>query len=291
LGALQYFNDFRSDMAERFQAYVAVFNARNVIDILLVAVLIYFAIQLLRRSNAFSVLKGVFVFVLVLFLSQIFQLYTLYFLLMSTLQVGLIALIVLFQPEIRKMLGQVGAANLPIGRADTSEKSINETADACVGLSKARQGALIVFERKVVLSDFSETGTQLDASVTSSLLKNIFYPKAPLHDGAVIIRHGRITGAGCMLPLTNNQIISRDLGMRHRAGIGMSENSDAVVVVVSEETGSISAAIGGMLKRHLSPETLEKLLRQELLPSDPNEGKKGIGAVITRMKKSKKKGG
>jgi len=276
-------------MAERLRAYAAVFNIRNIVDILLVAVLIYFAIQLLRRSNAFSVMKGVFFLVLVLFLSQVFQLHTLNFLLNATLQVGLIAFIVLFQPELRKMLGQVGTtANLPIGRSGTGylEKCITETVEACRALSWERQGALIVFERRVVLSDFSETGTQLDASVTASLLKNIFYPKAPLHDGAVIIRGGRITGAGCMLPLTNNQTISRDLGMRHRAGIGMSENSDAVVIIVSEETGSISAAVGGMLKRHLKPDTLEKLLRLELLPSGPKDGKKkGLGAVFTRISK------
>jgi diadenylate cyclase len=231
-------------------------------------------------------MKGVLFLILVLILSQVFQLHTLNFLLNATLQVGLIAFIVLFQPELRKMLGQVGTtANLPIGRSDTSEKCITETVEACRALSQERQGALIVFERRVILSDFSETGTQLDAAVTASLLKNIFYPKAPLHDGAVIIRGGRITGAGCMLPLTNNQTISRDLGMRHRAGIGMSENSDAVVVIVSEETGSLSAAIGGMLKRRLAPETLEKLLRLELLPSGPKDGKKGLGAVVTRFTK------
>jgi diadenylate cyclase len=224
-------------------------------------------------------MKGVFFLLLVLLFSQIFDLHTLNFLLYSTLQVGILAVIVLFQPELRKMLGQVGTtANLPLGRAGvtTMEKCIADTIEACRAFSNERQGALIVFERRTALGDIVETGTVLDAAVTAELLKNIFYPKAPLHDGAVIIQSARITSAASMLPLTDNQTISRDLGMRHRAGIGMSENSDAVVIIISEETGSMSAAIGGMLKRHLAPETLEKLLRLELLPADPRDGKRSL---------------
>jgi len=275
-------------MAERFRSYISMFGVRDVVDILLVTVIVYFAIQLLRRSSAFSVMKGVFFLILVLGLSQILGLHTLHFLLFSTLQVGVLAVIVLFQPELRKMLGQVGSTgNLVIGRSGTSnlEHCITETVEACRSLSWERQGALIVFERHDPLSDHADTGTTVDAAVTAELLKNIFYPKAPLHDGAVIIQNGRITGASCMLPLTTNQSLSRDLGMRHRAGIGVSEVSDAVVVIVSEETGSMSAAVGGMLKRHLAPETLEKLLRLELLPADPKESKKGLGGVSKRIRK------
>ena len=139
---------------------------------------------------------------------------------------------------------------------------------ACKEMSLSKTGVLIVFERDIHLDDMVRSGTTLDAAVSSELLKNIFFVKAPMHDGAVIIRRGRILGAGCMLPLSKNVNLSRDLGMRHRAGIGMSENSDAVVVIVSEETGSISVAIGGMLKRHLKPETLGKLLRNELMPPE-----------------------
>ena len=139
-------------------------------------------------------------------------------------------------------------------------------------MSKSRTGALIVFERHIQLDDALRSGTKLDAEVSSELLKNIFFVKAPMHDGAALVRDGRVLGAGCMLPLSRNVNLSRDLGMRHRAGIGMSENSDAVVVLVSEETGSISVAVGGMLKRHLMTETLEQLLRNELLPQ-PEEGK------------------
>ena len=139
---------------------------------------------------------------------------------------------------------------------------------ACSELSRTKTGVLMVFERNINLDDIVRTGTELDCAVVSELLKNIFFVKAPMHDGAVIIRHGRIIGGGCMLPLSKNVNLSRDLGMRHRAGIGMSENSDAVVVIVSEETGSISVAIGGMLKRHLMPETLSQLLRNELMPAE-----------------------
>jgi diadenylate cyclase len=288
LGALDRLRDTLLDMAERFAAYIGAFRIWDIVDILLVTVIIYFAIQLMRRSSAFSVMKGIIVLVLVLVLSGMLDLHTLNFLLYSTLQVGVLAAIVLFQPEFRKVLGQMGTtANLPIGRgeASTLEKCIANTVEACRDLSWQRQGALIVLERRDPLDDYVETGTVIDAAVSADLLKNIFYPKAPLHDGAVIIRGGRVTGAGCMLPLTSNQHLNRDLGMRHRAGIGMSENSDAVVVIVSEETGSMSAAVGGMLKRHLAPETLEKLLRLELMPAEPQNGKKGLGGLSDRIRR------
>ena len=159
------------------------------------------------------------------------------------------------------------------------EIAIEETTEAYASLSKDKVGALMVFERQNLLDDVIKTGTELDCGVSSELLKNIFWNKAPLHDGAVIVRNGRIVGAGCMLPLSGNVNLSRDLGMRHRAGIGISEHSDAVVVIVSEETGSISAAVGGMLKRHLAPETLERLLRNELL-REQEETKKKTGSFL-----------
>ena len=157
------------------------------------------------------------------------------------------------------------------GTVSEMERTIAQTVLACTEMSRSRTGALIVFEQKMQLDDMVRSGTVLDAAVSSELLKNIFFVKAPMHDGAVIIRHGRLLGAGCMLPLSKNVNLSRDLGMRHRAGIGMSENSDAVVVIVSEETGSISVAIGGMLRRHLMPETLENILRNELMPQEEGE--------------------
>lgn len=275
-----------TDITERISSFITVFSVWDAIDILLVAIILYFAFHLLRRSNAFSVMKGVLILLLILAISQIFNLHTLNFILYSTLQVGVLAVIVLFQPELRKMLGQVGSTgNLVVGRGSPSilEKGITEMVEACRVLSWERQGALIVFERRVILTDYAKTGTVIDAAITAELVKNIFYPKAPLHDGAVIVQNGRIIGAGCVLPLTGNVNLSRDLGMRHRAGIGMSENSDAVVVIVSEETGSMSVAVGGMLKRHLAPETLEKLLRLELLPVEPEDRKKGISGVFSRL--------
>ena len=145
----------------------------------------------------------------------------------------------------------------------------------------------MVFERKNLLDDAIKTGTRLDCSVSSELLKNLFWNKAPLHDGAVIVREGRIIGAGCMLPLSGNVNLSRDLGMRHRAGIGVSEHTDAVVAIVSEETGAISVAIGGMLKRHLAPETLERLLRNELAPAQENAPKTPKDK-LTELLKAKK---
>ena len=163
------------------------------------------------------------------------------------------------------------SSTTPAGSA--VEQAIDQTVLACTEMSQTRTGALIVFERENLLDDMVRSGTVLDAAVSSELLKNIFFVKAPMHDGAVIVRDGRVLGAGCMLPLSKNVNLSRDLGMRHRAGIGMSENSDAVVVIVSEETGSISVAIGGMLKRHLKPETLANILRNELLPQEVGEDK------------------
>ena len=170
------------------------------------------------------------------------------------------------------------------------ENAITQTVLAYTDLSKTKTGALMVFERKNQLDDAIKTGTALDCVVNAELLKNIFWNKAPLHDGAVIVRAGRIVGAGCMLPLSGNVNLSRDLGMRHRAGIGASENSDAVVAIVSEETGSISVAVGGMLKRHLAPETLERLLRNELLPqNDENDKPKfNLINIILKSKRGEK---
>ena len=164
--------------------------------------------------------------------------------------------------------------------------TITQTVLACVDMSATRTGALIIFERDNRLDDQIRTGTILDAETTAELLKNIFYPKAPLHDGAAIIRSGRIQAAGCMLPLSNNPNLSKELGMRHRAGIGMSEASDAVVVIVSEETGAISVAVNGMLKRHLTKDTFEKILRNELIP-EVKEEPTGAFRFLRRKEKDK----
>ena len=258
---------------EKIGNYLLLVRFTDILDVIIIAFLVYKLLDLVRSTRAENILKGVVIFLLALWLSEIFHLNGIAYILGNMVQVGILALIILFQPEIRQILEKLGSRNIRLLRAFTPaqqqtelEKAIDQTVIACSEMSKTKTGVLIVFERHILLDDMVRSGTTLDAAVSSELLKNIFFVKAPMHDGAVIIRHGRILGAGCMLPLSKNVNLSRDLGMRHRAGIGMSENSDAVVVIVSEETGSISVAVGGMLKRHLMPETLSKLLRNELMP-------------------------
>ena len=260
---------------ENVWRYLLLTRVTDLLDVALMAFLLYKLLTLLKTTSGANLLKGVLIFLGVLFLSSILHLNGISFILSRMLEWGVLALIILFQPEIRRVLEQVGSQRFQFlnlfSRQDTVselERTIAQTVLACTEMSRSRTGALIVFEQKMQLDDMVRSGTVLDASVSSELLKNIFFVKAPMHDGAVIIRHGRLLGAGCMLPLSKNVNLSRDLGMRHRAGIGMSENSDAVVIIVSEETGSISVAIGGMLRRHLMPETLENILRNELMSQD-----------------------
>ena len=253
--------------------YVMMLEIKDILDMAIMVFVFYKILALIHSTRAASLLKGVLVFVAALMLSYILDMNSINFIMNQLVRWGVVALIILFQPEIRRGLEEVGSRRFMafFTRTETSsavEQAIDQTVLACTEMSASRTGALIVFERENVLDDMVRSGTVLDAAVSSELLKNIFFVKAPMHDGAVIVRNGRVLGAGCMLPLSKNVNLSRDLGMRHRAGIGMSENSDAVVVIVSEETGSISVAIGGMLKRHLKPETLENILRNELVPQD-----------------------
>ena len=210
------------------------------------------------------------------------------------LAVGLLALVVLFQPELRRMMDHLGNLRLQQifhNRRDgqTMNPVITQTVAACDVMSRERVGALIVFERENPLDEYMKTGTQIDGHVSEQLLRNIFFPKAALHDGAMIIRDGRVTAAGCVLPLSSSDRLSADLGTRHRAGVGMSEVSDAVVVIVSEETGAISVAVNGMLKRHLAPQTLERLLRQELITDEPAK-EEGFAMVLKQKLRKKEKG-
>ena len=273
----------------------------DVLDILIIAYLVYRLLWLISKTNSSRLIKGVLVVVLALWISVAGRMQALNYLLGLVVQWGVVALVILFQPEIRRLLEQVGSSQLPFLQLfskpqvdrQTIEDAIAQTVSACGDMSKSRTGALIVFERHNQLDEQLRSGTKLDAEVSSELLKNIFFVKAPMHDGAALIREGRVLGAGCMLPLSKNVNLSRDLGMRHRAGIGMSENSDAVVVLVSEETGSISVAVGGMLKRHLMTETLEQLLRNELLPQQEENGdeeKKRKGLLRGLLVKDRKDG-
>lgn len=275
--------------------YLLSLQITDILDIAIMVFLLYKVLTLVQSTKAASLLKGLFVFLGLLALSYVCQLHSIYYLMSRMMDMGILALVILFQPEIRRILEQMGSKRFIAFFTHTEagnvlEQTIGQTVLACTEMSQSRTGALIVFEREILLDDMVRSGTVLDASVSSELLKNIFFVKAPMHDGAVIVRSGRVLGAGCMLPLSKNVNLSRDLGMRHRAGIGMSENSDAVVVIVSEETGSISVAIGGMLKRHLKPETLENLLRNELLPQDDSAADKQKFSLMNLLR-ARKNGG
>ena len=285
---------------QRAVSYLWPIEITTIIDIAVIAFVIYKLMMMLRRTSSGNVVKGIILIILVIALASALKLYTVSFILNRVVEWGFLALIILFQPEIRRFLERMGNSRLGKVLSNTEvkpeelENAIQQTVTAYTSLSKDKVGALIVFERKNLLDDEIKTGTALDCAVSSELLKNIFWNKAPMHDGAVIVRQGRIVGAGCMLPLSGNVNLSRDLGMRHRAGIGMSEHSDAVVAIVSEETGSISVAVGGMLKRHLAPETLDRLLRNELLPTEEaaeTSGAKNLLAGLLRTRKEGSKDG
>lgn len=247
------------------------------LDIILVAYLIYRLLPLLRSAGSIKIVRAVFVLLVVLWITDILDIYALHFILEKVVSVGLIALIILFQPELRRILDHVGNVKFKklfgVERSHNQEYEtvINQTVMACEQLSRDHMGALIVFARDNELEDYCKTGTAVDAQVSEQLLRNIFFVKAALHDGAVIIRDGRVNAAGCVLPLSESKRLSHDLGTRHRAGMGISEVSDAVVVIVSEETGTISVAVGGMLKRHLAPKMLDRLLRAELMPEEAEQ--------------------
>lgn len=233
-------------------------------DIIIVAYILYKAIKLVRETRAEQLVKGIVVLVVVTQLSQWLQLSTLNYILRNTMQVGVVALLVVFQPELRRALEKVGRVSLLTTSKEDIENIVNEIANAAGALSSEKTGALVVIERETKIGDIISTGTKLEADLSAELLVNLFVPKTPLHDGAVIVRDGRIVSAACILPLTQNNRLSRELGTRHRAAIGVSEVSDAVVVVVSEETGKISVALDGVITRNLTVETLKKALYKTL---------------------------
>ena len=252
----------------------------DILDILVVSFLIYKLLRLLQSTNAARALRSILALLLLTWLTDLLHMYALHWVLSKILEVGVIALVIVFQPELRRALERIGSrTSLPVfGKplsVSTEAAAISATVAACEVMSRQKIGVLLAFERNVSLEEYFKTGTIVDARVSEQLLRNLFFPKAALHDGAAIIRGGRVAAAGCVMPLSENTHLSADLGTRHRAGVGTSEASDAVVVIVSEETGTISVAIGGMLKRHLAPQTLEKLLTNELLPEE-NYKKKNV---------------
>ena len=249
----------------------------DVVDILIVAYIIYRVMKLLKDTSAARLAKGIIVLLLIWLLASIASLTTISFILQMAVYYAPFVLVVIFQPELRRLLEQLGKGNLsrllvPANDPDAIEAAINATVTACADMSRTKTGVLIVFERRERLGEIVSTGTVVDAAPSPQLPKNIFFTNSPLHSGSLLMREGRIYAAGCVLPLSGSQTLSRDLGTRHRAAVGMSESADSVLVVVSEETGAISVAIGGMLKRHLSPEVLKKVLESELLePEKPDK--------------------
>ena len=271
---------------------LAIMQWSDVLDIALVALIIYKLLPLIKAPSTARIAKVAVAIIVIAWLTDVAKLHTINFILSQFLAVGLLAFVVLFQPELRRMLDHLGNVRLSTFFSNSKpvqemESVIMQTVMACDIMSREKVGALIVFAREQRLEEYFKTGTQLDARVSEQLLRNIFFPKASLHDGAMIIRDGRVAAAGCVLPLSDSVRLSADLGTRHRAGVGMSEVSDAVVVIVSEETGTISVAVGGMLKRHLAPETLEKMLRKELCPEETLESEQKLKNLVKNMARKK----
>ena len=241
------------------------FGISDVLDILIVAFIIYKLIGFIEESRAGQLVKGILILVVMFFLSDLFNLYTLHWLLKSTFAIGVIALVVVFQPELRRALENIGRSNFVNAQFRKMDEGkivqvASEVSKAAGELSETKTGALLVFERETPLNDIIETGTIIDSEISTQLIGNIFYEGAPLHDGAVIVRAGKLYAAGCVLPLTEDKKLNKSLGTRHRAGIGVTESSDALTIIVSEETGIISVAENGKLQRKLSPSALESIL-------------------------------
>jgi len=286
-------------MTTNFQDFILTVSRMewsDYLDILVVAMLIYSILPLLRTPNVMKIARTVGALVLVAWLTDVMKLYTINWLLSRLLEIGLLAFVILFQPELRRMLDHLGA--LKIGQlfgfsrpVQEMEAIIRQTVMACEIMQKQKVGALIVFSRDNRLDEYFKTGTVIGGQVSEQLLRNIFYDKSPLHDGAVIIQDGKIAAAACVLPVTNSTTLAKELGTRHRAGVGIGEVSDALTVIVSEETGGISAASDGVLKRNLTPDTLEKLLRNELCPKDDSGRSRGEQLVdwLTGLTKEEKK--
>lgn len=266
------------------------------LDIIIVAFLIYKLLPIFRSTGTSRIAWVVAAVLVISWLTELMELYTLHFILSQLLAVGLIAIVVLFQPELRRMLDHMSNIKLKnfLGVEKQQQEMVPvilQTVKACEIMGKEKVGALIVFARNSRLDEYFKTGTMIDGQVSEQLIRNVFFPKASLHDGAMIIGDGRVLAAGCVLPLSESNRISADLGTRHRAAVGISEITDAVTVIVSEETGAISVAVGGVLKRHLAPQTLERLLRNELCPEDDQQQEEKLTLKLRQMLKKKEKGG
>lgn len=248
-------------------------GVNNIVDILIVSFVIYKVLMLVKETRAEQLIKGIIILLVALKFSEWANLVVIHFLLKNTVTIGAVAIVIVFQPELRKALEYLGRSKF-IKQSflefmdEEMEDHIHELVTAVETLSRTRTGALIVMEQDAPLLDIAATGTRLDSRISSELVQNIFFPNSPLHDGAMIIRKGRIEAAGCILPLSDNQDISKELGTRHRAALGLVETTDAFVLIVSEETGTISMARQGKLHRHLDRKVLEKLLRSEFIKDE-----------------------
>ncbi len=298
--------DFILSTYEAFIALMMTFRVTDVLDILVVSFIIYNLIKIIRETRAEQLVKGILVIVLAFVVSGIFNLKMLNTLFTSFFQFSVLAVLIVFQPELRRALEQIGRSKIgkywnnisPSGKAEEEQtkqikKGIKCVVEAANSFQKTKTGALIVFERQTRLGDIIDTGTIIDAEPSAAMIGNIFFNKAPLHDGAMIIRDGKIHAAGCILPLTkNNNSVSIDLGTRHRAALGISENSDAVIVIVSEETGTISIAVNGIITRNYTRETLNAALEEALVPQTGEKGERipiMIGAKKGRKNEKDKK--
>ncbi len=270
----------------------------NIVDIAILSFILYHAFKLIRETRALQLVQGILLLVAFYLLAMLFHLDALKYLLKNFFQWGILALVVLFQPELRRMIEKLGRAKITDlsfipnpdspGSGDVWTEAIGAVCEAAQNLSSTCTGALIIFERKTRLGEQIDTGTILNCTPSAAVFGNIFYPNTPLHDGAVIMRDGKILAAGCFLPKPQKEeLIAKQLGSRHRAAIGMSENSDAVVIVVSEETGTISVAENGELTRGFSKDSLAKLLRSRLIPEEQNNGNSStfVGRVISGWRK------
>jgi diadenylate cyclase len=293
--------DYIINAWKSFISLVELFRFSDALDVILVSFIIFSAIKLVRETRAEQLVKGIIVLLVVWGASYILQLYMMKTLLNYFFQFAVTAFLIIFQPEIRRALEQIGRTGIgnkhwTFGISSDDEeallqqnrKGLNAVVDAAAVLQKQKTGALIVFERQTKLGEIIDTGTVVNAIPSAPIICNIFFNKAPLHDGAMIIRNGMVYAAGCILPLTKSDNVSIELGTRHRAAIGMSENSDSVVVVVSEETGQISVAVNGVLTRNYTRETLKSALEGLILPSTSEQGEKRSGKIpsIWRGKRS-----
>ena len=288
---VEYLADIFSDFLKYFFGEtLRNIEVKDVIDILLLSVVLFFIYNLIRDSRAWKLIIGLIVMLAISVIAEVFEMSALGFIFGNFQQLGLIAILVLFQPEFRTALERVGgtpitgiksiAANSEAVASVSAQ--IESVCTAAADLSRDKLGALMVIERSTKLGDFIRSGVEIDSVVSPFVLKNIFFNKAPLHDGAVILRNGRIAAAGCFLPLSTKEDIDKDLGTRHRAAIGLTEVSDAVVIIVSEETGKISLAVGGTLERNYNYATLKQALNRILVPQ-------AVENVKNKISKSQKK--